>query len=133
MEDAFRPLLRSLAWLIPTGVLLAAIASWWMAGKALQPVAALAGAAREIGLSRLDRRLPVRGTDDELDHLAREFNETLAQLEKAVGEMKQFTASISHELRTPLAVLRGGAEVALVQPGTTQQYRRGLRRQPLEF
>ena len=40
------------------------------------------------------------------------INETLARLEKAVGEMKQFTASISHELRTPLAVLRGEAEIA---------------------
>ncbi|OLC94886.1 MAG: hypothetical protein DMG11_10795 [Acidobacteria bacterium] len=133
MEDALRAFLRSLAWLIPTGVLLAAIASWWMAGKALQPVAALAGAAREIGLSRLDRRLPVRGTDDELDHLAREFNETLAQLEKAVGEMKQFTASISHELRTPLAVLRGEAEIALMQADTTEQYRRVLGSQLEEF
>src|SRR2546426_693094 len=66
MEDALRAFLRSLAWLIPTGVLLAAILSWWMAGKALQHVATLAGGAREIAVSRLDGRLPVRGTDDEL-------------------------------------------------------------------
>src|SRR6266850_5213101 len=46
MEDTLNAFLRSLVWLIPTGVLLAAIVSWWMAGKALQPVAALAGAAR---------------------------------------------------------------------------------------
>src|SRR5206468_4385301 len=104
-----------------------------MAGKALQPVAALAGAAREIAVSRLDRRLPVRGTDDELDHLATEFNETLARLEKAVGEMKQFTASISHELRTPLAFLRGEAEVALMQSSSSDQYRRVLASQLEEF
>src|SRR6266487_1470073 len=68
MEDTVDAFLRSLAWLIPSGVLLAALAAWWMAGKALAPVAELAGAAREIVVSHLDRRLPVRGTDDELVH-----------------------------------------------------------------
>lgn len=133
MEDTVDAFLRSLAWLIPSGVLLAALAAWWMAGKALEPVAELAGAAREIVVSHLDRRLPVRGTDDELDHLATEFNETLARLEKAVGEMKQFTASISHEFRTPLAVLRGEAEVALMQASSSEHYRRVLASQLEEF
>jgi heavy metal sensor kinase len=131
--DTLDSFLEGLAWLIPTGVLLAAIASWFMAGKALEPVAALGKAASEIGPSRLDRRLPVRGTDDELDKLAVQFNETLARLEKAVGEMKQFTASISHELRTPLAILRGEAEVALMETNSADQYRRVLASQLEEF
>src|SRR5262245_65606080 len=104
VEDTVNSFLAHLAWLIPTGVLLAGIASWFMARKALEPVAALGKAAGEIGVSRLHQRLPVRGTGDELDYLAIQFNETFARLEKAVDEMKQFTASISHELRTPLAV-----------------------------
>lgn len=133
MEDTLNSLLKALAWLIPTGVLLAAVASWFMAGKALQPVAALGKAAGEIAVSSLDRRLPVRGTNDELDQLATKFNDTLARLQNAVGEMKQFTASISHELRTPLAVLRGEAEVALMQANSTEQYRRVLASQLEEF
>src|SRR2546425_3996069 len=133
MEDALSSFLKALAWLIPSGVLLAGIASWFMAGKALQPVAALSKAAGEIAVTSLNRRLPVRGTNDELDQLAAEFNDTLARLEKAVGEMKQFTASISHELRTPLAVLRGEAEVALMQAGSQEQYRRVLSSQLEEF
>ena len=133
MEDTVNSFLEALVWLIPSGVLLAAIASWFMAGKALEPVAALAKAAGDIAVSRLDRRLPVRGTNDELDNLASQFNGTLARLEKAVGEMKQFTASISHELRTPLAVLRGEAEVALMQSSSSDQYRRVLASQLEEF
>jgi len=133
IEDTLDSFLEALAWLIPTGVLLAAIASWFMAGKALQPVGELGKAASEIAFSRLDRRLPVRGTDDELDKLAIEFNETLARLENAVAEMKQFTASISHELRTPLAILRGEAEVALMQQNSAEQYRRVLASQLEEF
>src|SRR5438034_3337479 len=126
MEDTLTSFIKALAWLLPSGVLLAAIAAWFMAGKALEPVAELGKAAGEIAVTSLDRRLPVRGTNDELDQLAAEFNDTLARLEKAVGEMKQFTASISHELRTPLAVLRGEAEVALMQASSSEHYRRVL-------
>ena len=133
VDDTLRSFLRELAWLIPSGVLLAGVASWFMARKALQPVAALGKAAGEIGVSQLHQRLPVRGTGDELDYLAVQFNETFARLEKAVEEMKQFTASISHELRTPLAVLRGEAEIALMQSSTTDQYRRVLASQLEEF
>src|SRR5262245_64869191 len=133
IEDTLNSFLEHMAWLIPTGVLLAGIASWFMAGKALEPVAALGKAAGEIAVSRLDRRLPVQGTNDELDQLAVQFNETLERLEKAVGEMKQFTASISHELRTPLAILRGEAEVALMQTNSIEQYRRVLASQLEEF
>jgi len=133
MQDTLAGFLSSMAWLIPTGMLLAAISAWWMAGRALTPVAALAVAAREIAVGSLNRRLPVRGANDELDELAREFNETLARLERAVGEMKQFTSSISHELRTPLAVLRGEAEIALMQASTAEQYRNILASQLEEF
>ena len=133
VDDTLRSFLQEFAWLTPSGVLLAAIVSWFMARKALEPVAALGKAAGEIGVSQLHQRLPVRGTRDELDYLAIQFNETFARLEKAVGEMKQFTASISHELRTPLAVLRGEAEIALMEANTTDQYRRVLGSQLEEF
>ncbi len=133
IKETLDSFLEGLAWVIPSGVLLAAVASWFMAGKALEPVAALGKAAGEIAVSSLDRRLPVRGTNDELDQLAMQFNQTLERLEKAVDEMKQFTASISHELRTPLAILRGEAEIALMQTSSAEQFRRVLASQLEEF
>src|SRR5262249_61467258 len=90
MEEPLTSFIKALAWLIPSGVLLAALAAWFMAGKALEPVAALGKAAGQIAVSSLDRRLPVRGTNDELDQLASQFNDTLARLEKAVAEINQF-------------------------------------------
>jgi heavy metal sensor kinase len=133
VDDTLKSFLQEFAWLTPSGVLLAAVASLFMARKALEPVAALGKAAGAIGVSQLHQRLPVRGSNDELDYLAIQFNDTFARLEKAVNEMKQFTASISHELRTPLAVLRGEAEIALMQAETTDQYRRVLASQLEEF
>jgi signal transduction histidine kinase len=53
------------------------------------------------------------GLGDELDRVVGAFNETLDRLEKAIGEMRQFSGALAHELRTPLAVLRGEIELGL--------------------
>jgi two-component system, OmpR family, sensor kinase len=125
-DAALKQFLYMTLFVIPFGLALAALASWWMAGRALQPVNQLTRAAEKIGISGLDRRLPLRGTGDELDRLSTTFNDMFARLAKAIDEMKQFTASMSHELRTPLTILRGEAEVMLLEPHSVQEYRRIL-------
>jgi heavy metal sensor kinase len=84
-------------------------------------------------ISDLHRRLPLKGNRDELDRLAETFNDMFGRLERAVGQMKDFTASISHELRTPLTALRGEAEVALARARSEADYRRVLESQLEEF
>jgi heavy metal sensor kinase len=111
---------------VPAGLTIAAVAGWWIAGRALQPINLLAQTAKEIGISDLDRRLPIHGTGDELDRLSSTFNDMFARLAKAIGQMKQFTASMSHELRTPLTALRGETEVLLLEPHAVQDYQRLL-------
>jgi signal transduction histidine kinase len=78
---------------IPAGLIIAVIAGRWMAARALTPLSRLASASRSIDVTDLTRRLPVRGTGDELDNVAEAFNDTLGRLEDAVGEMKQFSAA----------------------------------------
>ena len=98
---------------VPACLLLAGVGSWWLSAFALAPLIRLAGAARDIDVRTLERRLPTRGVDDELEDVARAFNGVLERLEHAVGEMRQFSAALAHELRTPLAALRGEIELAL--------------------
>jgi heavy metal sensor kinase len=126
MDAALRQFSLIALFVIPTGLGVAAVAGWWVAGRALKPVNLLAEAAKEIGISDLDRRLPLRGTGDEIDRLSVTFNDMFTRLGKAIGEMKQFTSSISHELRTPLTALRGEAEVLLLHPHPERDYRRVL-------
>ena len=132
-DDALDNFLTTEAILVPFSLVAAALLGWWMARLALSPLKTAAEEAAGITAAQLDRRLPIRGADDELDHLSAAFNDVLSRLETAIGEMKQFTASIAHELRTPLTVLRGEAEIALMQGRSEEDYRRVLSSQLEEF
>ena len=115
-----------LLWTIPGALLAAVVAAWWLSGFALLPLSRMADAARQIDVTTLDRRLPGRGTADELDRVALALNETLDRLERAVGDMRQFSAALAHELRIPLAALRGEIELALRAPGASDAQQRAF-------
>ena len=131
--EALAGLKHVLLLLVPIMTLVAVVSAWWMAGRALRPLQDLQNEARAISITQLHRRLPDRGTRDELDALATTFNQVFALLEDAVWRMKQFSTSMSHELRTPLTVLRGEAETALMQPGPPANWRELLTSQLEEF
>ena len=105
----------------------AAMVGYWIAGRALAPVAEIAGAARSIGGADLGQRVAVPETGDELQSLAQTLNGMLSRIEDAFRHVSQFTANASHELRTPLAVIRATAEVALLRSnGDVETYREAL-------
>lgn len=132
-KSALSRSLHIILWLLPSGMVLAILSGWWIAGRVLRPLESLSAAVREMSIFQLHKRLPLTGTGDELDQLGNTFNDMFGRLEKAVGQMKDFTTSISHELRTPLTALRGEAEVALVRAHTEEDYRRVLESQLEEF
>ena len=123
MDAALRRFLQLLLWGVPAGLLVAILAGRWMATVALDPLLRFAAAARTIDVTNLRQRLPVRGVHDELDDVAQAFNETLARLEDAVGEMRQFSTALAHELRTPISALRGEIELAAMRPGASEELR----------
>ncbi|MFJ2632361.1 sensor histidine kinase [Streptomyces sp. NPDC087422] len=95
---------------------LAAATGWWLAGRALRPVAAVTDAARRISEQNLHERLALSGPADELQRLADTFDTMLDRLEKSFEGQRRFVANASHELRTPLAVQRACLEVGLADP-----------------
>ena len=119
--------------LLPITTSLAIFGAWWMAGRTLRPVRELEKEASEISIVQLNRRLPDRGTRDELDSLAQTFNHVLSRLEASVCQMRSFADFMAHELRTPMTVLCGEVEVELMRPGLPQEWREHLESHLEEF
>jgi heavy metal sensor kinase len=101
----------------PAALGAAALVGWWLARKALRPVARMTELASAIGIERMDERVSIPPVDDELARLARTLNAMLDRLERGVDEKHRFVADASHELRTPLAVMRSELEVSLRSGG----------------
>ncbi|MBT3150100.1 HAMP domain-containing histidine kinase [Streptomyces sp. CHD11] len=96
--------------------LLAGLLGWWLAGRALYPVASMTEAARRISEQNLHQRLALTGSDDELHRLADTFDTMLDRLERAFESQRRFVANASHELKTPLAAQRATLQVGLADP-----------------
>src|SRR5947209_1142563 len=113
--DEFLTTLRLILLFGVIGALSIAIAlTFPLVGAALRPLVEMERTSRRIAGGALSMRLQTPLTDDEIGHLARSFNQMVAQLETAFKRQKQFVADVSHELRTPLAALSGSLEMLLI-------------------
>jgi signal transduction histidine kinase len=106
--------------------LLAACAGYWMSGRALFPIHQITETTNSIDARTLSRRLPLLGTNDELERLSATINRMLDRIATAYESIAQFTADASHELRTPVALIRSNAELLLMEPGDVSRVERGL-------
>jgi two-component system sensor histidine kinase MprB len=93
------------------GILVAAVAGWWVARRTAKPIQQLANAAEHIALTQqLDTTLDIHG-DREIEQLAASFNTMLSALRLSSEQQKQLVQDASHELRTPLTSLRANTEL----------------------
>jgi signal transduction histidine kinase len=115
-NDALHQLLvQSLLALAALAVLSVAV-GWVVAGRVLRPLRVITAAAAELSASSLDRRIGLRGPDDELSRLASTFDAMLDRLAAAFEGQRRFVAHASHELRTPLTVIATEVDVTLRRP-----------------
>ncbi|MGD9792404.1 MAG: sensor histidine kinase [Acidimicrobiia bacterium] len=96
---------------IPAVVAAAALASWFLAGRALRPVELMRLEVESISSSTLDRRLPEPSSHDEVARLARTMNSMLARLHESRDHERRFVSDASHELRSPLASMRAQLDI----------------------
>jgi signal transduction histidine kinase len=97
-----------------------------MSGRALFPIHQITETTNSIDARTLSRRLPMLGTNDELDRLSATINRMLDRIATAYDNIAQFTADASHELRTPVALIRSNAELLLMEPDNIPRVERGL-------
>ncbi len=112
-DEAVRDLLASAAIALPLVLLVVAAGSWWIARRALGPIAAITRAAALITADRLGERLPAPQTADEIGRHTDVLNGMFDRLQRGFEQATRFTADAAHELRTPLTIMRGQVEEAL--------------------
>ena len=118
VDAVSRVLRQGLLALVVLGALGVA-ASYYLAGRVLQPLQDITAAAQRLSAERLDARIALQGPEDELKELADTFDAMLGRLEAAFEAQRRFVADASHELRTPLAVMRTEVDVALADPAAS--------------
>ena len=86
-----------------------------MSRSVLHRVEGIDRTARTIMRGALRERIPLRGTQDEFDHLAGHLNDMLDEIERLMDGVRQITDSIAHDLRTPLTRMRSRIEMTLLE------------------
>ncbi len=110
-------------------MILSALAGYFMAKKALDPIQEISSTARAVAAGDLSRRLESRSQDKEIRFLVNVLNKMFEDLEASFRAQRRFTADASHELRLPLTILKGEIEVALRHPRSCEEYEHILRQQ----
>ena len=96
------------------GILLAILASLWIAARVSRPIEQLAHAAEDVAGGNWDTRVPERGRD-EIGTLARSFNHMTGQLasqresllqSERVAAWRELARRLAHELKNPLFPLQ---------------------------
>ncbi len=113
--DERREQLAQIATSFAIGLLGVMVVSWVATRMVLSPLRRITRAVESIDDRRLGARIPVRGTDDDLDRHAEALNRVLVRLQASFSRIEAFGADVAHELRTPVNRILNFADLALLR------------------
>ncbi len=111
-----------LAWLFAGALLLAALSGALVSRSFVARMDAIARTCRAIMAGNLSDRIPLRGSQDELDRLAAIINAMLDRIAALMDNLRQVSGDVAHDLRTPLSHLRQRLERARTQSHSPDEY-----------
>ena len=114
-EALQKAVLEGFLWAFAGVVVLGIAGGYGLSYDMHRRLAAMTGAAEAIIDGDLARRIPVRGSDDDLDRLSVTFNRMLDRIGALMDSLRQVSSDIAHDLRTPLTRLRQRLEASRTQ------------------
>jgi len=125
-ERLFRIVLIAGRWSVAIVLVLGLAGGLFVSRRVLRRVDAMTETTKTIMEGDLGERLPVAGTNDEIDRLAENLNQMLDRIESLMHGLKEVSDNIAHDLKTPLTRLRNRAEQALRTAADDDAYRNAL-------
>jgi signal transduction histidine kinase len=125
-ERLYEVILEAGRWSAGLVLVLGLGAGFFVARRVLRRVDAMTGTTRTIMAGDLSGRLPVSGTNDEIDRLAGSLNLMLERIEALMHGLRDVSDNIAHDLKTPLTRLRNRCEEALRSAKGEADYRSAL-------
>jgi signal transduction histidine kinase len=115
-------LIQTLLFAIVASILLILYIALYFSKNIFKPISVITEQVKEISSENLHLRLNDSNRSDELNELARTFNDMLDRIETSFETQNNFISNASHELRTPLTAIIGEADVVLSKPRRPEEY-----------
>lgn len=125
-ERLYRIVATAGRWSLAIVVVLGLAGGFFVSRRVLRRIDAMSDKAQTIMAGDLTGRLPIAGSDDELDRLAANLNAMLERIETLMRGLKQVSDNVAHDLRTPLTRLRNRCEDALRSARSERDYREAI-------
>lgn len=103
------------------------IATYLLVGKTLLPLNNLTLATSKIDVNKLNTKLKVANTDDEISKLTLSFNAMMTRLNSSFKLTREFSQNAAHELKTPLTVIKSSIQVLELDDNpSTEDYKENI-------
>jgi two-component system sensor histidine kinase ArlS len=126
-DKKLQNLVYTLVFSFISALVITAFLSYFYVKQSFAPLDVLNRQISRITQNRLNERVPLHNSQDELSQLANNFNNMLERIESAFYVQRSFIQHASHELRTPLANLIASCESALNKELTNEEYKELIR------
>ena len=123
---AGRAIMAASGWVLLVVVTLAIVGGVLLSASFLARIDVITRTAEAIIEGDIERRVPMRGVDDDLDRLAGTLNRMLDRISSLLSALHQVSRHIAHDLRTPLGRLRQGLDEARRIAVTPAEYERAI-------
>lgn len=127
MQTSIDELRRLFLFMVPTALLVALAASWFLASRSLKPIEKIREIAEQLNVQDLSQRFDGPSRGDEVAQMVLTINGMLDRLHASFQAQERFIALASHELKTPLSVLLGELQVMGQRARTPEEYERFAR------
>ena len=114
------------AWSLGGMLLLVILGGRAVSASMLRRLNTIRDASGEIMRGNLSRRIALRGSGDEFDHLSENLNAMLDRIQTLMENLRQVSNDIAHDLRTPLTRLRHRLEGAHDKAQNPEEFRAAL-------